>query len=80
MLDVHMYLYTIIRWLMDWEKNHLKTKGGGGGGGKKGGWGSSSQGDGVGYRAALLSGPPGVGKTTTAVLTCEVGSHDCHMT
>jgi replication factor C subunit 1 len=26
--------------------------------------------DGGGYKAALLSGPPGVGKTTTATLVC----------
>ena len=30
-------------------------------------------GDGAGYRAALLSGPPGIGKTTTATLVCKVG-------
>ena len=61
--------------MSDWEKSHLKprvggggTKGRGGGGGR----GGSGQGDGVGFRAALLSGPPGVGKTTTAVLACEV--------
>lgn len=28
-------------------------------------------GDGAGFRAALLSGPPGIGKTTTATLVCK---------
>lgn len=27
---------------------------------------------GAGLRAALLSGPPGIGKTTTATLVCKV--------
>ena len=29
--------------------------------------------DGAGFKAALLSGPPGIGKTTTATLVCKVG-------
>ncbi|KAK3758843.1 hypothetical protein RRG08_060536 [Elysia crispata] len=32
-----------------------------------------NKGDGAGCRAALLSGPPGIGKTTTATLVCKVG-------
>lgn len=40
----------------------------GGWGGRGGGGGG---GDGAGFRAALLSGPPGIGKTTTATLVCK---------
>ncbi|GIY35893.1 replication factor C subunit 1 [Caerostris darwini] len=32
--------------------------------------------DGSGFKAALLSGPPGVGKTTTAILVCKEAGFD----
>lgn len=35
---------------------------------------AGSKDDGTGFKAALLSGPPGVGKTTTAALVCKVSS------
>uniref|UniRef100_A0A8B9ZC70 Replication factor C subunit 1 n=1 Tax=Buteo japonicus TaxID=224669 RepID=A0A8B9ZC70_9AVES len=54
----------LLRWLRNWHKNtsedgQAKTN-------KTGG-----KDDGTGFKAALLSGPPGVGKTTTASLVCK---------
>lgn len=54
-------------WLRDWNKNHL-------GGGKKAPkpapWGAAND-AGAWAKCALLSGPPGVGKTTTAYLVSK---------
>ncbi|XP_056136262.1 replication factor C subunit 1 [Lampris incognitus] len=59
----------LLRWLRNWHKHHSGgaarppapkfTKSGG------------SKDNGSTFKAALLSGPPGVGKTTTAALVCE---------
>ncbi|XP_074678460.1 replication factor C subunit 1 isoform X3 [Strix aluco] len=54
----------LLRWLRNWHKatsedGQAKTN-------KTGG-----KDDGTGFKAALLSGPPGVGKTTTASLVCK---------
>uniref|UniRef100_A0A663LYJ6 Replication factor C subunit 1 n=1 Tax=Athene cunicularia TaxID=194338 RepID=A0A663LYJ6_ATHCN len=54
----------LLRWLRNWNKatsedGQAKTN-------KTGG-----KDDGTGFKAALLSGPPGVGKTTTASLVCK---------
>ncbi|NXB11388.1 RFC1 factor, partial [Cnemophilus loriae] len=54
----------LLRWLRNWHKNTLED-----GQAKPNKTGSKD--DGTGFKAALLSGPPGVGKTTTAALVCK---------
>ena len=61
-------------WLHDWNKNHLNVTG------KKPApkpapWGVSND-NGAWAKAALLSGPPGVGKTTTAYLVAKELGYD----
>ncbi|XP_063257862.1 replication factor C subunit 1 [Prinia subflava] len=54
----------LLRWLRNWHKNTLED-----GQAKPSKTGSKD--DGTSFKAALLSGPPGVGKTTTAALVCK---------
>jgi len=60
----------LLDWLNNWHKNQAAgvkpvTSG------KFFGKGGSD--NGAGFKAALLSGPPGIGKTTTATVVCKVG-------
>ncbi|NXC06252.1 RFC1 factor, partial [Orthonyx spaldingii] len=56
----------LLRWLRNWHKNTLENGQGDSKPNKTG-----SKDDGTSFKAALLSGPPGVGKTTTAALVCK---------
>ncbi|XP_062580287.1 replication factor C subunit 1-like [Saccostrea cucullata] len=54
----------LLHWLTNWHKNQAK-------GTKPQGKFFGKNDDGSGFKAALLSGPPGIGKTTTATLVCQ---------
>lgn len=53
----------LLKWLKNWNTWHLE------GSDKKKPW--NDQENGSSFKCALLSGPPGIGKTTTATLTCK---------
>ncbi|XP_039704674.1 replication factor C subunit 1 isoform X3 [Pteropus medius] len=55
----------LLRWLQNWHKRPSEDK-------KHAKFGKfAGKDDGSSFKAALLSGPPGVGKTTTASLVCQ---------
>ncbi|XP_076992731.1 replication factor C subunit 1 isoform X2 [Tamandua tetradactyla] len=55
----------LLRWLQNWHKSPSEDK-------KHAKFGKfTGKDDGSSFKAALLSGPPGVGKTTTASLVCQ---------
>ncbi|XP_075799530.1 replication factor C subunit 1 isoform X1 [Microtus pennsylvanicus] len=58
--------HKLLRWLRNWHKSSPEEKKHAAKFGKL-----SSKDDGSSFKAALLSGPPGVGKTTTASLVCQ---------
>ena len=61
-------------WLRDWDMNHLNLNGAKGVL-KPAPWGAAND-NGAWAKSSLLSGPPGVGKTTTAYLVCKELGYD----
>nr|XP_002119665.2 replication factor C subunit 1-like [Ciona intestinalis] len=60
----------LLQWLRNWHSNNRTATGKSKPKPKTNQWGGGDP-TGVGFKAALLSGPPGVGKTTTATLACQ---------
>jgi len=61
----------LLNWLRNWNKNNRTAEGKAKPKPKFNPWGGGDP-TGASVKAALLSGPPGVGKTTTATLVCKV--------
>ncbi|KAF8767119.1 Replication factor C subunit 1 like protein [Argiope bruennichi] len=59
----------LLNWVVNWSRNRRLNK-------KPIPGRFNPSDDGSGFKAALLSGPPGVGKTTTALLVCKEASFD----